>query len=589
MESDLPLIDESNISHIQQYFGNKTIFLTGGTGFVGKVLIEKFLRSCNTFDKLYLLIRPKKNQNIIQRIDGMLEMKLFDKIFARNDFAEESPLLSVDEAKLKILPIHGDILEEKLGISEADRLMLIEEVNVIIHSAATVRFDEPLKFAIRMNIKGVYQMIQLAKEMKKLFVFVHISTAYANCDRSHIDERIYQPRIGCTSLIKKKLIHFNEENEISGQKIHFKNDSALKHYSKNFVCPTELFPSSSTVTPQQLIDISEWMDDDTMNSIQSYLLGDRPNTYTFTKSVAEYYLAFEAENLRAPIAIVRPSIIGATWREPFPGWVDNFNGPSGLFVALGTGVLRSMLGGRELVADILPVDIISNMTIAVAWYISMKKPRKPIVFNCTSGQIKPFTWKMMELAALKTYEEFPLENVVMVPNPKFTRSRLVHSIRYAIEQQLPSYIFDMLLQLMGRKPKFMRIQTRLARAIQSLQYFTSHEWCFVNQNAQRLHEELSGFDKQMFNFNLMSMNWKIYMKDYCLGCKKFLLKEDINNVGGSISNLKKLKFIRFLFRCTIGAFWFYYLFRSTGIGNRVLYLTLQTICKLYQITRQLFL
>ena len=29
---------------------------------------------------------------------------------------------------------------------------------------------------------------------------------------------------------------------------------------------------------------------------------------------------------KIPCAIVRPSIVGATWREPFPGWIDNFNG-----------------------------------------------------------------------------------------------------------------------------------------------------------------------------------------------------------------------------------------------------------------------
>lgn len=29
-----------------------------------------------------------------------------------------------------------------------------------------------------------------------------------------------------------------------------------------------------------------------------------------------------------------------TIEEPFPGWVDNFNGPTGLIVAFGTGIHR---------------------------------------------------------------------------------------------------------------------------------------------------------------------------------------------------------------------------------------------------------
>jgi fatty acyl-CoA reductase len=51
---------------------------------------------------------------------------------------------------------------------------------------------------------------------------------------------------------------------------------------------------------------------------------DRPNTYTFTKSVAECLVASEAANI--PAIILRPSIVGPTWKEPIPGWVDNFNG-----------------------------------------------------------------------------------------------------------------------------------------------------------------------------------------------------------------------------------------------------------------------
>ena len=41
---------------------------------------------------------------------------------------------------------------------------------------------------------------------------------------------------------------------------------------------------------------------------------------------------------------VRPSIVGASWKEPFPGWIDNFNGPTGIFAAIGNGLLRVMKG-----------------------------------------------------------------------------------------------------------------------------------------------------------------------------------------------------------------------------------------------------
>lgn len=52
---------------IAETFDGKTVFITGGTGFIGKPLIEKFLRSTNV-KRLYLLIRPKKGKQPHERI-----------------------------------------------------------------------------------------------------------------------------------------------------------------------------------------------------------------------------------------------------------------------------------------------------------------------------------------------------------------------------------------------------------------------------------------------------------------------------------------------------------------------------------------
>jgi fatty acyl-CoA reductase len=45
---------------IQGFYRDKTIFLTGTTGFVGKVVLEKILRSLSDFKKIYIMVRPKK-------------------------------------------------------------------------------------------------------------------------------------------------------------------------------------------------------------------------------------------------------------------------------------------------------------------------------------------------------------------------------------------------------------------------------------------------------------------------------------------------------------------------------------------------
>ena len=45
-----------------------------------------------------------------------------------------------------MVAIEGDLVEPDLGISSENRDLLIKNVNIVFHVAATVRFDEPLKF-----------------------------------------------------------------------------------------------------------------------------------------------------------------------------------------------------------------------------------------------------------------------------------------------------------------------------------------------------------------------------------------------------------------------------------------------------------
>lgn len=48
---------------IPEFYQNKNVLITGGTGFVGKLLVEKLLRSCSGINKIYVLIRPKHGKS----------------------------------------------------------------------------------------------------------------------------------------------------------------------------------------------------------------------------------------------------------------------------------------------------------------------------------------------------------------------------------------------------------------------------------------------------------------------------------------------------------------------------------------------
>lgn len=62
-----------NLTDIQKFYVGQSIFITGGTGFLGKLLIEKLLRSCPGIANIYLLVRPKKGKNPHERTDELFD------------------------------------------------------------------------------------------------------------------------------------------------------------------------------------------------------------------------------------------------------------------------------------------------------------------------------------------------------------------------------------------------------------------------------------------------------------------------------------------------------------------------------------
>jgi FlaA1/EpsC-like NDP-sugar epimerase len=54
---------------IPEFYNNRDVFITGATGFVGKVLIEKLLRSCPGIKRIFLLLRAKRSKSINVRLE----------------------------------------------------------------------------------------------------------------------------------------------------------------------------------------------------------------------------------------------------------------------------------------------------------------------------------------------------------------------------------------------------------------------------------------------------------------------------------------------------------------------------------------
>lgn len=92
------------------------------------------------------------------------------------------------------------------------------------------------------------------------------------------------------------------------------------------------------------------------------ILGDYPNTYTFTKSMAEKTLKKIIPN-NLPVVLLRPSIVVASIRDPYPGWTDTLSAAGGLGVGGGVGLVKYVHSDEKNIADIIPVDFVSHATI----------------------------------------------------------------------------------------------------------------------------------------------------------------------------------------------------------------------------------
>jgi fatty acyl-CoA reductase len=205
---------------------------------------------------------------------------------------------------------------------------------------------------------------------------------------------------------------------------------------------------SPPVSPQKIIDIIDWMDDELINALKPKLIGDRPNTYTYTKALAESLLVDECGPL--PVAIVRPSIVTSSWREPMPGWVESLNGATGLIVGLGKGVFRSMLSDLKASADFVPVDTVVNLMIAVAWNITIQRPNGVMLYNCTSGQSNGLTWGEAEKINYPLILQYPSTQIFRYPIRNFIESRYLHKTYWLFDHMI-AYIFDATMAIMGRK------------------------------------------------------------------------------------------------------------------------------------------
>ena len=128
--SPVPLPEKT----VADFYKDKCVLITGASGFVGKVILEKLLRECRGIQTIYVLLRSKQGVDPRRRVEELTNSVVFSRIRRENEGILQ-----------RIIAVSGDITFPGLGLSPSDQRILCENVSVVFHVAATIRFDEPLR------------------------------------------------------------------------------------------------------------------------------------------------------------------------------------------------------------------------------------------------------------------------------------------------------------------------------------------------------------------------------------------------------------------------------------------------------------
>jgi len=256
--------------------------------------------------------------------------------------------------------------------------------------------------------------------------------------------------------------------------------------------------------------------------------------------VAEHFVA--RQEGKFPISIVRPSIVISSYKEPVPGWVDNVNGIAGLGCLAAIGMLRTIDWNYYATSDMVPVDYVANCIICAAYQVRTHSPKKMLIYNMTSGNMKPISWgsffDMLRSNAVQT----PPNKIVrpMIHAPRYKRASPVNFllIRF-LSELLFAYTIDTILTLIGYKKIMVKITQKMHHGYKILKPFTTNQWNFRSDNVIHLSESLPPVDRDLFKVDMRGFDWEAHAKSLWKGARLFLLKEEETENSYNSGRLKQ--------------------------------------------------
>lgn len=348
---------ESGGLSIRETFAGKHVLLTGASGFVGKVWLTMMLEHVPEIGSIRVLLRRKALLTARERFEKMVNgSPAFGPLHERFGAGFSSYLMS------KVQLLDGDISEPQLGLPAAELGTLRRELDLIVHCAGLVDFDPDLRKALASNVDGTMNVADLAASSDHA-ALLHVSTCYVAGRRyGRIVEEV-QPDFAPTAN------NFDAAREVESARAAIQRICA-EHDKPEHVAKLRLDAEDNINAKGGKGDRSRAIQGELRRLQRESLrqaLSDEgtaragrlgwPNTYTYTKSIAESLLLKRVHELR--LAIVRPSIVESSVQHPFPGWNESFNGSAPLAYVMGTW-FRAIPARPSAPFDVIPVDHVAQ-------------------------------------------------------------------------------------------------------------------------------------------------------------------------------------------------------------------------------------
>ena len=345
---------------VRKSLGGKRVMLIGVTGFIGKVWLANTLMDLPEIGKLYLLIRRQKSSPAQKRFEKMIEgSPVFDPVFEK--YGDRLGALLAE----KIEVVEGDVSQPGLGLDSETAARLRTDLDLIINSSGLTDFNPDLREALAVNVDPAYHLIEFIRGSDHS-ALLHLSTCYVAGQRDErVSERVrpnYTPA-GVTDFdAEREWYRLHElvesaEARVEGPEVteELKKQAVRKKHAAKGLSGQAL---ENQIRKNRVRWLKTYLTEEGTRRARE--LG-WPNTYTFTKSLAESLIAKYGVGL--PTAIVRPAIVETSVAKPFRGWNEGINTSASLSYLLGTA-FRQLPSNERKRLDIIPVDAVcAGMTL----------------------------------------------------------------------------------------------------------------------------------------------------------------------------------------------------------------------------------